>query len=253
MILLLAGCGLLSSPIPSVQGLSLSHLGLEQAGLQIALEVDNPLWVDVPLQSLRWELVVDRDRVAHGERTAPLILSASGATVVPIPVEIRYADLWEAAKHTLQPEVPYRLSLEADVVTPRGAITLPLGHEGTLPRLALPSIDVLDVDLRRDGSQVGIDLGLKLGLPAGWVIPTLDWMVEVDARLLGQGALQVAEDGTLQVPVRFDPRQAALASWDWAWGEATVLSLRLGGDVQTPLGTAPVSLEQAIPIGGDAP
>lgn len=251
--LILLGCGLLRLPSPEVEGLSLTHLDAEGAGLEVALAVENPLWVDVPLERLDWELTVAGGRVAGGRRARVMILPAGATTSVPVPVEVRYADLWAAAGQAGGPEVPYRVSLELGIVTPRGSVTVPLAHEGLLPTLRPPSVDVIDLDLGWDGAWLRLDLILKLGMPRGWVIPALDWSLEVDARQLARGSLEVGEQGTLKIPVRFDPRQTAWASWSWARGEARILSLALGGQLETPLGTVPVALRQQLELSEPPP
>lgn len=251
--LALLGCGLLRSPSPEVRGLSLTHLDREGAGLEVDLAVDNPLWVDVPLQRLGWELSVAERTVASGERQHTLILAAGQATPVPVPVEVRYADLWEAARRIFEPEIPYRVALELGLLIPTGPITVPIVHEGTLPRLRLPSVDVIDVDLSWDGAWLLLELSLELGLPEGWAMSGLDWSIEVDALQLSKGAVEVSPEGALQLPVRFDPRQTAWASWSWAQGEARILSLGLGGQLQTPLGTVPVAFRQEIALSDPPP
>ena len=242
------GCGLLGLPDADVADVALTHLGLEGASLEVAVAIDNPLWVELPIEAFRWDLTVAGQRVAEGIHDAPVVLEPGADSLVAIPIHFRYADLWEVAKASTAQQLPYVVTLQLDAWTPRGTVTVPITHAGTLPRLRFPSLDLIDVDLSRRGSQFTVAVSLHLDLPEGLEVGSLDWAIDVDALRLGQGGIRVGDRGQIVIPFTVDASHTATASWAWWWGEAHELVLSLSGEVITPLGTVPIGLEHRIDL-----
>lgn len=243
MLLWLASCGLIGVPSAGVDGVALTRLGMTEAALDVTVGVDNPMWVDLHLEGLRWSLSVASHKIGSGASRLPAVLAARSESPVVVPVSVRYVDLWNAAGATFSGnEIPYRMSLEIDTVTPTGLITVPLVHEGTLPALRPPTIDIvhLDWEVEADG-RLRVDLGVDLALPESFAVNRVDWTIDVDGRVLGSGVVAVQSDGVLNIPARLDPAGAAQASWDWLWGTARQLQLAVDGTVGTPLGLVPIS------------
>ena len=255
MVLWLASCGLVGVPSASVQNVALTQLGMSEAGVQVTVGVDNPMWVDLHVEGLRWSLNVASHTIGRGEAKQPAVLTAGEVSPIDVPVRVQYAALWGALGDSFSgSEVPYRLSLELDTVTPTGLMTVPLIYEGALPPLRAPSIDIihLDWEVEPDG-RLRIDLGIDLGLPEQFGITRLDWTVDVDGRVLGSGALDAPGDGVIRFPVRLDPVGAAEASWDWLWGSSHELRLVLDGAIGTPLGTVPLSTRASLALSNERP
>lgn len=248
------GCGVLSVPSAHVDGVSLTSLTMTQASLEVSVGVHNPLWVDVPVRALRWEMRVDDVTLADGVSAKDRVLLAGQNTVLPVPVDIRYADLWAAAKRTARNDgVPYSVLFELDTVTPTGPSTLPLHHVGVLPPLRAPSVDLVDIDVGiEDDGRLRMDLALHLSLPESFRITDVAWAVAVDGVPLSEGRVRADPSGNLRFPVYFDARATAAATWAYAWGEAQALELSLLGQVSTPLGLVPLSVDHVLPL-TDAP
>ncbi|MEZ4239579.1 MAG: hypothetical protein R3F59_26170 [Myxococcota bacterium] len=83
-----------------------------------------------------------------------------------MPATVHFADL-SAAYDDGVLGAPYRITGEVDLDTAFGTWTLPLGHEGTVPLLDPPTLDLVDVDVSLEGTGVRLAVALKLGLP-GW-------------------------------------------------------------------------------------
>ncbi len=248
MLATVAACAIVATPSARIDEVSLGRLSLEGALLHVDTTLDNPLWVDVHVERLAWRFEVNHAVVAEGARTVPVILKAGVGTPLTVPVEFAHADLLRAVGATFSGhEVPYELRVEIDTFTPRGLVTVPLEYTATLPAIRPPTLDLMDISWQvgEDG-RLRIDLALKLGLPRAFRVQRLGWTVDVDHHRVGDGGVEIDEDGALRFPVFFDPRRAAQASWDWLWGEARALELALDGLVQTPLGPAPISMQRAI-------
>lgn len=251
MVLWLASCGLIGVPTASVEGVALTGMTLTEASMDVTVGVDNPMLVDLHSEGLRWSFDVGSQTVAKGTSSAPAMLAAGARSPITVPLTIGYADLWNAVGEGFSgSELPYKLSLELDAITPMGEMTLPLVYEGALPPLRAPSIDIVDLawEVEADG-RLRVDLSLKLGLPESFSLTRLDWTVDVDGRVLGSAAVDVRADGALRFPVRLDPRGAAEASWDWLTGSARELRLVLDGTVGTPLGTIPLATRTSLVLG----
>lgn len=250
VVLWLASCGLIGVPSASVEGVALTRMGLRDAAFDVTVSVHNPMWVDAHVDGLRWSLNVAQETVAKGASTRPAVLAAQSSSPVVVPVELTYAQLWKGLGNTFSgQEIPYRLSLELDTVTPTGLVTVPMVHEGTLPALRPPEIDIVDLDweIEPDG-RLRLDLGIDLSLPEQFSVNRLDWTVDVDGRVFGSGSVVIQADGMLRFPVRLDAVGAAEAGWNWLWGSAHRLQLALDGTLGTPFGPVPLSTRGSIAL-----
>ena len=253
--LALAGCGILQTPSVGVDAIELSSLDLTGVGLTVDVEVENPLWVDVTMRGLRWELLVRDTAVVRGADMHPRTLMAGATTTLEVPLDFTYDDLWGALGDAFDDEtVPYRAAVELDLVTPRGGVTLPVVYEGELPAFRVPSLELVELswDVQADG-RMRIDLGLDLGLPEGFSASQVQWSVDIDAHRVGEGKLSSTPGGKLQLPLFVDASAAASASWDWWWGEARSLIVNVQGNLSTPMGTVPLDLTQRLALSGTPP
>lgn len=238
-------------PSASVEGFSIEAIDFESVRGNVRVAIDNPMFATLPVSALRWSLFIDDKPFASGERTDSLSLVADAVTVVSVPVLLRYDDLRSVAG-TDSEVIPYRFHADIDVQTPLGLYTLPVERSGTMPRLQAPSIDLVDVGFGIDGLALRIDLTLKVGLPAGVTLSQTQWTVKVASRTLASGQA-TAEDGTVSMPMWFQPTDAAKATWDWYEELATSLDLSMSGALQTPLGPVPFAFERELSLRDQIP
>jgi hypothetical protein len=244
--LLVLGCAP-RLPSASLDGVGLVGADLQAVDAELRIAVDNPLLVEVPVRAVRWSLAVSGHPLADGAQTTAPALAPNAVTVVPIPVHVAYADALGALSGA-EAGAPYAIAAEVDVQTPLGLYTLPVAHEGTLPALEPPSVDVVDVGLGLDGAAVRLDLALRLTLPAGVSVRSLAWTVTSAERTLARGTAEVGPDGALLLPMWLSPTDAAAASMQAVLGGSMSAQVALAGELDTPLGAVPVAIERELEL-----
>lgn len=245
------------APVPTVHpdGVALTGLGWDRADAELRLRVDNPTPADVTLSAVRWSFAIADRIVVSGEDPTPRALPASTSDLaVVLPLSLVYADLgaaYQAADAVLTDggTVPYRIAGAVDVaVGPSSTVTLALGHDGALPELRAPTLDVLSVDVGHEGAVGWIRAELHLGLPAWVGVGTLAWRITADGRALGAGRAGLGADGDLAAEVQIDAAAIAAASWDAWLGETRSVTLDVAGRLETSVGELPVALSKTIAL-----
>src|SRR5688500_3826095 len=132
MLALLFGCAP-RLPTATLDEVVLTEVGWDDARAEVRVAVDNPLWAEVPTGALRCTLALGGRPLASGSLAAAPPLAADAVTIVPIPLVVAWSDLAAAATTEADP-VTWRFAAELDVATPAGTFTLPVSHEGTIPR-----------------------------------------------------------------------------------------------------------------------
>ncbi|MEZ4242080.1 MAG: LEA type 2 family protein [Myxococcota bacterium] len=235
-------------PSATLDGVDLVAADLDHAEAELRIAVDNPLPVDLDLAAVRWEVAVRDHALAAGTVDVPQPLPADSVTVLRVPATVRFADL-SAAYDDGVLGAPYRITGEVDLDTAFGTWTLPLGHEGTVPLLDPPTLDLVDVDVSLEGTGVRLAVALKLGLPEMVQLSALSWTVATPDAVLARGAAAVDTAGTLRMSAWLDPMgTAAAAAWAVYEGRGEV-RIDLAGALTTPLGTVPVAVSRRYAYG----
>lgn len=144
MGLLVGGCGLMEKPSVKVAGVSMGDTSLKATTIIFDVEVTNPYTVPLPLSGADYALSTGGQQFLKGQADIQGTIPAGESKVLPLPVEVRYADVFAAAKSVRgQREIPYTADLGLMLDTPlTGTLRMPVQKEGTL---ALPSASsVLD-------------------------------------------------------------------------------------------------------------
>ena len=144
MGLLVGGCGLMEKPSVKVANVSMGDTSLKATTIIFDVEVTNPYTVPLPLTGADYALSTGGQQFLKGQADIQGTIPAGESKVLPLPVEVRYADVLAAAKSVRgQREIPYTADLGFLLNTPlAGNLRVPVQKEGTL---ALPNAaSVLD-------------------------------------------------------------------------------------------------------------
>ncbi|MEN0063739.1 MAG: LEA type 2 family protein [Myxococcota bacterium] len=237
-------------PMAEVTDVGLSKITLSGVGVVAEVEVTNPWWSPFTVDALSWSFTIGEATLTAGELAKAVYVRPNGITTVEVPLELAYADLASATAALTAPQVPYALNLDVHASTDGGPMHWPLSFEGTLPRIEAPTLDLVDWSTQMNGTDLEVDLVVKLGLPSGFALHDGAWRLTVDEHRIGQGRFETQPDGPLHFPLVVDATGSTKAWWAWLQGEAKVLALDLEGAVSTPIGIVPLDLHQGMSIGG---
>jgi LEA14-like dessication related protein len=144
---------------------SWSTEALDVEGVTIALHyrLENPNGFGLDLQRLAYKLEVEGHPLGEGELPAGgLDLAPHATTPVAIPVRLRWRDIPGFMGALLEKrEVAYRISGEAGVGSPFGAVALPFDHRDRVVLPSLPSFSVESITVR-DASLANLSLDVRL-------------------------------------------------------------------------------------------
>lgn len=234
------------APSAEVGAARLTGVGWDALTGEVDLVVDNPLWVEVPVERASWSLAVAGRELAGGA-VATTPLAADGRTTWTVPVTLAWSELAEVLGGGEGWAAPWTLSGSASLRTPAGPLQLPLERTLWLPRIAPPRLD--DLAVRADGLAWVVDVTLDTPALAGFALGTVGWRAELAGVAVGTGsAAPGAGDGPrrrTRLLTRGALSDALRAALSWGAGRRE-LGFAVAGAVQTPLGEVPFSAHPTL-------
>ena len=234
MLLLLAtACSY--TPTVAPHDVGVRDLTLSGATVDVTVAVHNPLPASADVD-VHWRLHLDGVQVTEGVVT-DLSVASSADTLLAVPVDLRWSDLWAATGTVGQP-LPWRVELDLAGHTAVGTWTVPYAHEGELPALSWPDVSLIDWRLDRfDTEKAAATLVIHVDHA---VVQACRWGAHVGVVPLAHGSLDRVE-GRTELPVVIEVGRAMEALQTLA---AVGLGFTLEGEMHTPLGMLPVALDR---------
>jgi len=262
---MLLGCGVL---VPSVEPIEVelsrfTVYGIDLAGeggdagasgveIMAVLDVHNPWWAPFTIDELGWSFRVGDSALTSGELERGVFVRPNGITRVEVPIEITFADFAAATAELSAAEVPYALQLDVRAAAAGGPWHWPVLVEGAVPRMSVPTFDLVDWSADIEGSTLEVDVVVDVGMPEGFALHDGAWRLSVDEHRLGSGRFESRPEGPLHLPVVVDAGGTSAAGWSWMRGEARAMRFDLEGAVVTPAGVVPLEARRLFDIGGRA-
>jgi LEA14-like dessication related protein len=270
VLLLLAGCstlGVLAAavrpPEVRVAAVEITAVSFEGLTLRFDLELTNPNGVGIQLAGLDYDLQIDGSSFLKGETTQALTIAARERSVLPLPLELRFEELFRSLGSLAdREESSYRLEAGLSFQLPvLDRVRVPVRREGTIPVIRLPRLAVQSLRLRSLSLQrASLTLGLQIDNPNGFLL-SLE-ALEYRFRVAGQdwasgatrGAARVAGRGTgaLELPLELDFAAVGQSVYRVLVGSAP-LGYAFSGSVRfatslplLPSATIPVNLEGQV-------
>lgn len=130
----LGGCGLMQKPTASIAGVKVQDVALTNATMLFDVKVDNPYSVPLPLTNLDYTLASEGQQFLTGKADVQGDVPANESKVLPIPIQISYAELVRVVKGAAPgATIPYNADLGLSVQVPAlGPMRLPMSKEGQL-------------------------------------------------------------------------------------------------------------------------
>lgn len=201
-----AGCHWLNArakkPDVTLQKVDVTDVDFQQATLRADLLVKNNVPVIVKLAKVNWAVKIESDELVKGAIEQALEIPANGVLPVQIPFALKFEDLYRIQqKFKDQDTAPYRFEGSLQVETPVGPVRLPFHHDGTVPVLRVPQVEVAKIDVKGvNFSGADIRLGFRVKNPNGinLDLQALDYALTVAGSQVANGKLPSA----LSVPAK---------------------------------------------------
>lgn len=221
--------------------------------------LSNPNPVKVTVASFTYDLDIDGKDLLAGDNADGIQLEAKGDSELRLPVSLQFADLVAAASSVSDDDtVPFTISGDFGFDTPLGRVTLPYEESGELPVLrtptfALKAARVGSLDLLGSQSvELEIDLGVSNPGNANLGFSDLAYAIELSGSDVGSGKVASVGDVsggasktvTLPLEVKLVNLGSAIVS-AITNKEQVQVGLSAEVDVDTPLGSLPLSFEKS--------
>jgi len=257
----LSGCktagelfGAIDKPAAKVTGARLSDLSLDGAALTFDVKISNPYAVPMPLANVDYALASGDKKMLAGKAALSGSVPSNSSTTVPIPVNVKFADVLRALSGVRPGAVvPYTADLNFSTDVPGiGPVSLPMNHAGELPVPAAPDISIDDVKWDKVSlSEVAGEVRLMVNNPNQFDIDVrkLGYAIKLGGREIASGKaddrvkLVAGKDAAITIPFSLSAKQAGLALFDMAKSVSASYDVR--GDVELKTRFGDLSLPYA--------
>lgn len=259
-----SGCPLLHSytkrPEVKLEKVEITDVNFQGAQLAATLLVHNKIPVGITIGKVTWGVSLEGSKLAGGELIHGIAVEANGTAPVTIPFGLRFEDLYRISqKYKDQDTAPYHLQGTMDLDTPVGPITLPFHHDGTVPVLKIPEVDLARVEVRgvnMMGADVRLGFHVRNTNNLALDVQSLDYALTLagarvaDGRLPNPLALAAKSTGSFDADIKVSFTQAAQAAQ--ALASRNTADYSIGGSIaaKTPWGavTTPYSRSGTVKI-----
>ena len=165
-----SGCPLLHAytqkPDVKLQKVDVTNVDFQGANLEALLQVTNKVPVGITIGKISWGVSLEGNKLVAGELTNGLTIDGKATAPVKVPFALKFEDLFKISqKYKDQDTAPYRLEGTMAIDTPIGPVTIPFHHDGTVPVLKIPEVDLARVEVR-GVNLLGADVRLSFHVRA---------------------------------------------------------------------------------------
>lgn len=152
-------------PSVSVDKVRISGLSFQDIDLLFDLKVNNPNSIKISLAGFDYDFFLNGNSFVKGQQDKGLSIEANGASIVQIPISLRFADVYQTYKSLQNNDsTDYELKLGFAFNIPvLGDVRVPVSQKGMLPMVKFPAFSIRSVKLDKL-SLSGADLSLKIGV-----------------------------------------------------------------------------------------
>lgn len=218
------------------------------------MQVKNPYPVGMKVASNDWSLSLAGSDFLDGSG-GKLNIGANGRSPVKIPIKMAWADAFRVAGAMKgKDEIPFVFQTRMGFNTPVGEIKVPLRHEGTLPALHVPRVQlnglkVKGIDLATQTAKLALNLGVESDQGSNISFDAFDYNVKFNGSRVANGNTRLANIGgssNLSIPINVNLLElgAGIANAIKTKGN---LDVGLGAQINvgTPFGSVPLNIDKA--------
>ncbi len=156
-LMVVSGCS-----TPYVEYVTMDIERLDFRGIRMAFDVSvvNPMSIDLNVPTGGYEVEIAGRNFVRVDSVPATALPSGGSGQFSLPVELSYVQLFRLANNLKgKVEAPYELKGHVNVLLAKQEISIPFSHEGDIPIMSLPKIEVRDVGF--SGGQLQLELGVS--------------------------------------------------------------------------------------------
>jgi len=145
--LLCTTCDLLKevvkAPEVTLKSVDFTNIDFEGLTLLSKIDIQNDNSVTIPLPKIDWILNIIDNKFADGNIKSDGALKSRGSTEVQFPVNFTYEDIINTFLALTDENARYKINMTAHIPVPQlGDMSWPFSHEGKIPLMRLPDIDI---------------------------------------------------------------------------------------------------------------
>lgn len=200
----------IEKPSVSLEGMQITDLTMESAGLSLKLTVDNPNPIPINLAGFDYALLFDGKQLLAGKKRDQFKIDAKGVSTVTVPVSLNFADLKGLYQGvTEQDTLNYELQTTALVDLPViGIQKFPSTQKGQFPVPKIPEVSLAGINVKKMGlSGAEIVIGAKIKNPNSFGIDVsqLAYKLSINGAQWAESTLSetinLAEKGETQIDI----------------------------------------------------
>ncbi|XP_042508682.1 desiccation-related protein At2g46140-like [Macadamia integrifolia] len=234
-------------PTADVTAIHIPSIDLKKADFVVDALVKNPNPIPIPLVDVKYLIESDGRKLVSGLIPDAGTIHAHGSETVKIPLTVIYDDI-KSTYDDIKPGsvIPYKVRVELIVDVPViGNIALPLEKNGEIPVPYKPDVNLEKIkfdqfSLEETTATLHLKMDNKNDFDLG--LNTLEyevWLAEVSiggAKLSKSAQIGKKDQGVVELPISFRPKDFGSALWDMMRGKGTGYSIKGCIDVDTLFG-----------------
>ncbi|MCF6234766.1 MAG: LEA type 2 family protein [Gammaproteobacteria bacterium] len=200
----------IKNPSVTLGGMKITDLTMENAGLALTLNVDNPNPIPINLAGFDYALLFDGKQLLAGEKRDQFKIDAQGVSTVTVPISLNFADLKKLYQGVLnQDTLNYELQTTALVDLPViGVKKFPSTQKGEFPVPKIPEVSLGGINVKKmglSGAEVVINANIKNPNSFGIDVSQLAYNLSINGSQWAESALEetikLAEKGETQINI----------------------------------------------------
>lgn len=200
----------IKKPSVSLEGMQITDLTMESAGLTLRLTVDNPNPIPINLAGFDYALLFDGKQLLAGEKRDQFKIDAKGVSTVTVPVSLNFADLKQLYQGVMdQDTLNYELQTTALINLPViGIQKFPSTQKGQFPIPKIPEVSLAGINVKKmglSGAEIVISARIKNPNAFDIDVSQLAYSLSINGTQWAESALsetiKLAEKGETQINI----------------------------------------------------
>ncbi len=200
----------IKKPSVSLEGMHITDLTMESAGLSLKLTVDNPNPIPINLAGFDYALLFDGKQLLAGKKRDQFKIDAKGVSTVTVPVSLNFADLKDLYQGVMdQDTLNYELQTTALVDLPViGIQKFSSTQKGQFPVPQIPEVSLAGINVKKmglSGAEIVISAKIKNPNAFGIDVSQLAYSLSINGAQWAESTLsetiKLAEKGETQIDI----------------------------------------------------
>jgi len=181
------------APEVSLKSVDFTKIDFDGLTLLSKLNVQNDNPVDIPLPKIDWDLNIIDNPFVNGIIQSEGALESRGITEVQFPVSFKYMDVFKIISAITDENAKYKINMIAHIPVPQlGDLAWPFAHEGKIPLMKKPDINVPTppkASISGGTGKINFDLNLKNNSNVAVIINDLSCALKIGNTSLPKGGV----------------------------------------------------------------